>query len=152
MLNDIEVLISLDNANYWTSRGYRVPDTPHNTVQAWRDRIQAGAGDPQRSAVVHHQHPQRRQRAGGDAGVRRGASPSAAIAALPRRSVDRWRQELAADRVGADQGTYGFRQWQTQFTLPARGARTLMVRCTNTRRGAARFPDLEFGRLHVQYH
>jgi hypothetical protein len=39
-------------------------------------------------------------------------------------------------QLGADQGTYGFRQWQTQFTLPARGARTLMVRCTNTRNEA----------------
>jgi len=52
-----------------------------------------------------------------------------------------------------DQGTYGFRQWQTPFTLAARGARTLMVRCTNTKkRGAARFPDLESGGLHVQHH
>jgi hypothetical protein len=38
--------------------------------------------------------------------------------------------------LGPDQGTYGFRQWQTQFMLPARGARTLMVRCTNTRNEA----------------
>ena len=36
-------------------------------------------------------------------------------------------------QLGSDRGTYGFRQWQTQFTLPARGAQTLMVRCTNTK-------------------
>jgi len=39
-------------------------------------------------------------------------------------------------QLGIDQGTYSFRQWQTQFTLPARGAQTLMVRCTNTRNEA----------------
>ncbi len=39
-------------------------------------------------------------------------------------------------KLGADQGTYGFRQWQTAFTLPARGAHTLMVRCTNTKNEA----------------
>ena len=39
-------------------------------------------------------------------------------------------------QLGADQGTYGFRQWQTQFTLPAHGAQTLMVRCTNTKNEA----------------
>ena len=44
-------------------------------------------------------------------------------------------------KLDADQGTYGFRQWQTQFTLPARGARTLMVRCTNTRNEAQ--PDFK---------
>src|SRR5258707_5218868 len=32
MLNDIEVLDQPDT-NYWTSTGYRVPDTPHNTVK-----------------------------------------------------------------------------------------------------------------------
>jgi hypothetical protein len=41
----------------------------------------------------------------------------------------------------ADQGTYGFRQWQMQFTLPARGERTLMIRCTNTRNEAQ--PDFK---------
>jgi hypothetical protein len=44
-------------------------------------------------------------------------------------------------QLGADQGKYGFRQWQTQFTLPARGARTLMVRCTNTQNEAQ--PDFQ---------
>ena len=32
MLNDIEVLDQPDT-NYWTATGYRVPDTPHNTVK-----------------------------------------------------------------------------------------------------------------------
>ena len=35
-------------------------------------------------------------------------------------------------QLGRDEGEYGFRQWQTQFTLPSRGEHTLMIRCTNT--------------------
>jgi hypothetical protein len=35
--------------------------------------------------------------------------------------------------LGKDEGKYSFRQWQTRFTLPARGDYTLMVRCTNTK-------------------
>src|SRR3984957_7358361 len=65
--------------------------------QAWRDRIQDGTGDPQCSAVVHHQRPQRRQRAGGDAGFGAGHRVRRRLRCCPRRSVDRWRQELAAD-------------------------------------------------------
>jgi hypothetical protein len=34
--------------------------------------------------------------------------------------------------LGKDEGKYSFRQWQTRFTLPDRGDRVLMVRCTNS--------------------
>jgi Mo-co oxidoreductase dimerisation domain len=34
-------------------------------------------------------------------------------------------------RLGPDEGKYSFRQWQTEFTPPARGEQTVMVRCTN---------------------
>jgi hypothetical protein len=46
-------------------------------------------------------------------------------------SIDRgqsWRQA----QLGKDEGKYGFRQWQTQFTLPGSGAYTLLIRCTNS--------------------
>jgi hypothetical protein len=36
-------------------------------------------------------------------------------------------------QLGADEGKYGFRRWQAQFTLPSRGGQTLMIRCTNTK-------------------
>jgi hypothetical protein len=45
-------------------------------------------------------------------------------------SIDRgqsWRQA----QLGADHGKYGFRQWQTQFTLPSPGNYTVLTRCTN---------------------
>ena len=35
-------------------------------------------------------------------------------------------------QLGKDEGKYGFRQWQTHFTLPSPGEHTLMIRCTNT--------------------
>ena len=34
--------------------------------------------------------------------------------------------------LGKDEGTYGFRQWQTTVSLLTRGAHTVMSRCTNT--------------------
>ena len=34
--------------------------------------------------------------------------------------------------LGKDEGKYSFRQWQVRFTLPDRGDRALMVRCTNS--------------------
>jgi hypothetical protein len=34
-------------------------------------------------------------------------------------------------QLGIDAGKYAFRQWQTQFTPPASGKVSLMVRCTN---------------------
>ena len=46
-------------------------------------------------------------------------------------SIDRgqnWRQT----QLEKDEGKYGFRQWQTQFTLPAPGKYTVLTRCTNS--------------------
>jgi DMSO/TMAO reductase YedYZ molybdopterin-dependent catalytic subunit len=135
MLNDIEVLDQPDT-NYWTATGYRVPDTPHNTVKPGdtgfklvpvtrnaprsfitniRDGDSVPAGKPTLARGIAF---------GGDCGVAR-----------VDLSIDGGKS-WQPTQLGADQGTYGFRQWQTQFTLPARGARTLMVRCTNTRNEA----------------
>jgi hypothetical protein len=48
--------------------------------------------------------------------------------------------ELSADGnswrktgLGSDEGTYSFRQWNTQITAPQSGTLTLQVRCTNTK-------------------
>jgi hypothetical protein len=46
-------------------------------------------------------------------------------------SIDRgqsWQQA----QLGKDEGKHGFRQWQTQLTLPAPGTHSVLVRCTNT--------------------
>ena len=46
-------------------------------------------------------------------------------------SIDRgqnWRQA----QLEKDEGKYGFRLWQTQFTLPSAGKYSLLTRCTNS--------------------
>jgi hypothetical protein len=46
-------------------------------------------------------------------------------------SIDRgqsWRHA----QLGKDEGKYGFRQWQTQFTLRSPGKYSLLTRCTNS--------------------
>jgi DMSO/TMAO reductase YedYZ molybdopterin-dependent catalytic subunit len=81
MLNDIEVLDQPDT-NYWTVTGYRVPDTPHNTVKPGETgfkMVPVTRNVPRRSSSTSATAtacPWRRR-------PRRGASPLAAIAALP---------------------------------------------------------------------
>jgi DMSO/TMAO reductase YedYZ molybdopterin-dependent catalytic subunit len=131
MLNDIEVLDQPDT-NYWTATGYRVPDTPHNTVKPGeagfklvpvtrnaprsfitnvRDGDKLPAGSPTSARGIAF---------GGDCGVAR-----------VDLSIDDGKS-WQPTQLNTDQGKYGFRPWQAQFTLPARGPHTLMVRCTNT--------------------
>jgi DMSO/TMAO reductase YedYZ molybdopterin-dependent catalytic subunit len=140
MLNDIEVLDQPDT-NYWTATGYRVPDTPNNTVTPGETgfKMVPVTRNAPRSFITN---------------LRNGDSVPAATPATARGiafggDCGVGRVDLSIDggkswqptQLGADQGTYGFRQWQTQLTLPARGARTLMVRCTNTRNEAQ--PDFK---------
>jgi DMSO/TMAO reductase YedYZ molybdopterin-dependent catalytic subunit len=132
MLNDIEVLDQPDT-NYWTATGYRVPDTPYNTVKpgeagfklvpvtrnaprSFITNIRDGDNLPAGSAVSV-----RGIAFGGDCGVAR-----------VDLSIDDGKNWQPV-QLGADQGKYGFRQWQAQLTVPARGPHTLTVRCTNTK-------------------
>jgi hypothetical protein len=46
-------------------------------------------------------------------------------------SIDRGKSWHQA-QLGEDQGKYGFRQFETQFTLLSPGAYTLLTRCTNS--------------------
>ena len=46
-------------------------------------------------------------------------------------SIDRGKSWHQA-QLGKDEGKYGFRQWQTQLTLPGAGEYSLLVRCTNS--------------------
>jgi DMSO/TMAO reductase YedYZ molybdopterin-dependent catalytic subunit len=131
MLNDIEVLDQPDT-NYWTATGYRVPDTPHDTVnpgqtgfklvpvtrnfpRSFITNIRSGDTVP-----VDTPAQARGIAFGGDWGVAR--------VDLSIDSGKSWQPT----QLGKDEGKYGFRQWQTQFTLPSPGEHTLMIRCTNT--------------------
>src|ERR1700730_10914802 len=131
MLNDIEVLDQPDT-NYWTSTGYRVPDTPNATITPGQmgvklvpvtrmpprsfftninsgDTLHAGVPTPARGIAF-----------GGDCGVAR-----------VDLSIDGGKS-WQPTQLGKDEGKYGFRRWQAQFTLSARGGHSLMVRCTNS--------------------
>ena len=131
MLNDIEVLDQPDT-NYWTATGYRVPDTPHDTInpgqsgfklvpvtrnfpRSFITNIRSGdtvpVGTPAQARGIAF---------GGNCGVAR--------VDLSIDSGKSWQPT----QLGRDEGEYSFRQWQTQFTLPSRGEHALMIRCTNT--------------------
>ncbi|MFB0489315.1 DMSO/TMAO reductase YedYZ molybdopterin-dependent catalytic subunit [Methylobacterium sp. OAE515] len=133
MLDDIEVMDHPD-PSVWTTRSYRVPDTPHHTIEpgqkgvamipitrnlprSFVTNLKAGdsvpAGAPQTVRGIAF---------GGDRGV-----------AAVDLSLDHGRTWQPTN-LGKDEGTYGFRQWQTTISLPERGAHTVMVRCTNTDR------------------
>jgi DMSO/TMAO reductase YedYZ molybdopterin-dependent catalytic subunit len=135
MLNDIEVLTHPDT-NYWTASGYRVPDVPRYNVKPGETgfKMIPVTRNLPRSFITN---------------IRSGDSVPAATASLVRGiafggDCGVARVDLSIDggkswqptQLGADQGTYGFRQWQTHVTLPERGAHTVMVRCTNTKNEA----------------
>ncbi|QDW41264.1 molybdopterin-dependent oxidoreductase [Bradyrhizobium sp. KBS0727] len=131
MLNDIEVMDQPDT-NYWTKVAYTIPDAPHASIKpgeadvkmipinrmvprsfvtniASGSKVNAAAPTALRGIAF-----------GGDCGV-----------ASVDFSIDRgqsWHQA----QLGKDEGKYGFRQWQTQLTLPAAGTYSLLIRCTNS--------------------
>ena len=131
MLNDIEVLNQPD-ANYWTKVAYTIPDTPHASIKPGETNVKMvpinrmvprsfvtniPSGQKVRSAAPT---PLRGIAFGGDCGV-----------ASVDYSIDRGKSWHQA-QLGKDEGKYGFRQWQTQLTLPAPGSYTVLVRCTNS--------------------
>jgi DMSO/TMAO reductase YedYZ molybdopterin-dependent catalytic subunit len=132
MLNDIEVLEAPDT-NYWMRTAYTIPDTPHANVRpgetgyrsvpisrmvprSFITNITVGAalkvGAPTLARGIAF---------GGDAGVGR-----VDFSSDGGRS---WHQA----QLGKDEGKYSFRQWQVSFTVPDRGERLLMARCTSSR-------------------
>jgi len=131
MLNDIEVLDQPDT-NYWTATGYRVPDTQHVTINPGQSgfKLVPVTRNFPRSFITNIRS--------GDAvpvgtpaqarGIAFGGNCGVARVDLSIDSGKSWQPT----QLGRDEGEYGFRQWQTQFTLPSRGEHTLMIRCTNT--------------------
>jgi hypothetical protein len=120
------------DTNFWTKSAYLIPDTPNADIKPGEtgvrmvpisrmnprsfitnikagDTLRAGAPTLVRGIAF-----------GGDKGVSRVDFSS-----------DGGKSWQPAE-LGKDEGKYSFRQWQTRFTLPDRGARVLMVRCTNS--------------------
>jgi DMSO/TMAO reductase YedYZ molybdopterin-dependent catalytic subunit len=130
MLNDIEVLDRADD-NFWMAKAYLIPDTPHATMtpgekgvkmipinrmvpRSFFTNVQTGSRVPTGVPMAL-----RGIAFGGDAGV-----------GSVDLSIDggaTWRET----QLGPDAGKYSFRRWQASIT-PARGERTLMVRCTSS--------------------
>jgi DMSO/TMAO reductase YedYZ molybdopterin-dependent catalytic subunit len=131
MLCDIEVLDQPDT-NYWMKTAYVVPDNHYANIRpgetdvkyvpisrmlprSFITNIKAGdtlsAGAPTLARGIAF---------GGDAGVSRvDFSPDGGKS---------WQQT----QLGNDEGKYGFRRWQVNFTVPVKGEQVLMVRCTNS--------------------
>jgi DMSO/TMAO reductase YedYZ molybdopterin-dependent catalytic subunit len=130
MLSDIELLNQPDT-NYWTKTAYTIPDTPHASItpgQAGVTMIPINRMVP-RSFVTN-------MKSGATVSVGRsnlvrgiafGGDSSVAAVDISTDGGKSW----SPAQLGADQGKYGFRQWQTQITLPSPGQYTVMVRCTN---------------------
>jgi DMSO/TMAO reductase YedYZ molybdopterin-dependent catalytic subunit len=131
MLNDIEVLDQPD-VNYWTKVAYTIPDTPHASIKPGETDVKMIPINKMvpRSFVTNIASGSKVKAAapttlrgisfGGDCGV-----------ASVDFSVDRG-QSWHGTELGKDEGKYGFRQWQTQLTLPAPGQHSLLIRCTNS--------------------
>src|ERR1700682_1983706 len=131
MLNDIEVRNAPDT-NYWTRVAYAIPDTPQASIPPGETNVKMVPINRMvpRSFVTNLASGQQVKTAaptmvrgiafGGDSGVAR-----------VDYSVDcgqSWREAP----LGKDEGKYGFRQWQTQFTLPSLGKYSLLTRCANS--------------------
>ena len=131
MLSDIEVLSEPDT-NYWTKTAYTIPDTPYASIKPGQTDVKMvpinrmvprsfvtniASGDKVSAATPTNL---RGIAFGGDFGVAR-----------VDYSIDQgksWQQT----QLGNDEGKYGFRQWQAQFTPPSPGKYSLLIRCTNS--------------------
>ncbi len=131
MLSDIEVLDQPDT-NYWTKTAYTIPDTPHANMtpgqtgvnmipinrmvpRSFVTNLASGAAVPAGKPTLL-----RGIAFGGDSGV--------AGVDLSSDGGKSWQPT----QLGNDEGKYGFRQWQAQFTPPSPGKYAVMVRCTNS--------------------
>ena len=131
MLDDIEVLDKPDD-NFWTTKAYTIPDTPHASMKpgqtgikmvpinrmvprafftnvASESRVTAGVPTDLRGIAF-----------GGDTGVKQ--------VDISLDSGATWQ----GTQLGADEGTYSFRRWQATVD-PRQGRQEVLVRCTNQR-------------------
>ena len=130
MLNDIEVLDSPDT-NYWMKTAYTIPDTPHADMRPGQTNVPMVPINKMvpRSFITNLK---------GGTTIKAGASIVVRGIAFGGNTGVK-QVDFSADggktwslaHLGKDEGKYSFRQWQTNFVPAAKGALTLMVRCTN---------------------
>ncbi|MEA2738634.1 MAG: hypothetical protein QOH05_1941, partial [Acetobacteraceae bacterium] len=132
MLSDIEVLDKPDDA-FWMATAYRIPDTPGANVKPGETGF--------KTVPINRMVPRSFFTNVTDATTARAGAPVPVRGIAFGGDCGVAKVELSADgghtwqptALGADTGTYSFRQWTTQVTAPASGALTLMARCTNTK-------------------
>jgi DMSO/TMAO reductase YedYZ molybdopterin-dependent catalytic subunit len=138
MLDDIEVLDQPDT-NFWTKTAYTIPDTPYASVNPGQSNVKMVPINRMipRSFITNIKSgdPIYAGRAVLARGIAFGGDSGVARVDFSADSGKSWQ----AARLGKDEGKYSFRQWQMEFTPPARGDYVLMVRCSN--RNDAAQPD-----------
>jgi DMSO/TMAO reductase YedYZ molybdopterin-dependent catalytic subunit len=131
MLSDIEVLDRPDD-NFWMTKAYLIPDTPHADIKPGATGItMVPIGKMPPRSFLTNIRPGESLPVGAPAparGIAFGGDASVARVDLSSDGGKTWQ----AARLGSDEGKYGFRQWESQIALPAKGSYTLMVRCTNS--------------------
>jgi DMSO/TMAO reductase YedYZ molybdopterin-dependent catalytic subunit len=131
MLTDIEVLDQPD-ANYWTKTAYTIPDTPNASIKPGETDVKMIPINKMipRSFVTNFSSGYKAT-SGAPTLARGIAFGGDSAVARVEFSIDRG-QSWHPAQLGTDQGKYGFRQWQTQITLPSPGKYSFMLRCTNS--------------------
>jgi DMSO/TMAO reductase YedYZ molybdopterin-dependent catalytic subunit len=132
MLNDIEVLDQADE-NFWMKSAYLIPDRPFASMKPGEQNVPMVpinrmvprsfiTNIPADARIARNAPAKARGIAfGGDCGVKEVGF-----------STDDGKSWQSA-KLGKDEGKYGFRRWEAEFTLPQQGQQTLKVRCTNTK-------------------
>jgi hypothetical protein len=131
MLADIEVLEQPDE-NYWTSKAYRIPDTPGANISPEQKGV--------KTVPINRMVPRSffTNLADGAAvargrwitvrGIAFGGDTGVATVQVSADAGHRWQEA----RLGPNHGKYSFRQWQIPLRFAIAGSQSLMVRTTNT--------------------
>jgi DMSO/TMAO reductase YedYZ molybdopterin-dependent catalytic subunit len=132
MLNNIEVLARPDT-NYWMKTAYTIPDTPHASIRFGETGVKTVPINRlvPRSFITNISPGETVPRGAPTLvrGIAFGGDSAVAKVDLSIDGGSTW----TSTRLGKDEGKYGFRQWETQLTLPSAGRYTLKVRCTNSK-------------------
>jgi DMSO/TMAO reductase YedYZ molybdopterin-dependent catalytic subunit len=130
-LSHIDLLTDKD-ANYWMTKAYQIPTAPNADVppgtaefpktpitamnpRSWITSTEPGARIPLAARL-----PLRGIAMGGDTGVKR--------VEVSGDGGNTWHEA----RLGPDEGRYGFRRFESEVPISARGTVTLMSRCTSS--------------------
>jgi molybdopterin-dependent oxidoreductase-like protein protein/molybdenum-dependent oxidoreductase-like protein len=132
MLNNIEVLDRPDT-NYWMKTAYTIPDAPHASIRPGETGVKTVPINRlvPRSFITNISPGETVPRGAPTLarGIAFGGDSAVAKVDLSIDGGSTW----TSTRLGKDEGKYGFRQWETQLTLPSAGRYTLKVRCTNSK-------------------